>query len=88
WCLGIFLARSKIRLTFDLLSLTDVPLGGEVDEPMVDPEFDEMDDNVDDDDMDNLEYRHGVLTRNMEEFSDVKVADSITIGEIHPEWLL
>nr|GEV76436.1 hypothetical protein [Tanacetum cinerariifolium] len=32
----------------------------------------------------NLEYRHGVLTRKMEEVSDVEVADSIAIGEIHP----
>nr|GEY39948.1 hypothetical protein [Tanacetum cinerariifolium] len=91
--------------------IDDVPLGGEVDELMVDPEFDEMDDNDDDDDvwdendewlmapvmpsratvtfsstyeMDNLEYRHGVLMRKMEEFSDVEVADSIAIGEIHP----
>ncbi|GKC21127.1 hypothetical protein Tco_1023277 [Tanacetum coccineum] len=34
--------------------------------------------------MDNLEYRHGVLTRKMEAVSDTEVADSITIGEIHP----
>nr|GEW29403.1 putative reverse transcriptase domain-containing protein [Tanacetum cinerariifolium] len=32
----------------------------------------------------NLEYRHGVLIRKMEEVSDAEVADSITIGEIHP----
>nr|GEX65531.1 ATP-dependent Clp protease ATP-binding subunit ClpA homolog CD4B, chloroplastic-like [Tanacetum cinerariifolium] len=32
----------------------------------------------------NLEYRHGVLTRKMEEVSDTKVADDIAIGEIHP----
>nr|GFA66990.1 hypothetical protein [Tanacetum cinerariifolium] len=32
----------------------------------------------------NLEYRHGVLTRKMEEVSDAEVADSIAIGEIHP----
>nr|GEU51924.1 putative reverse transcriptase domain-containing protein [Tanacetum cinerariifolium] len=34
--------------------------------------------------MDNLEYRHRVLMRKMEEVSDAEVADSITIGEIHP----
>nr|GEU30527.1 hypothetical protein [Tanacetum cinerariifolium] len=32
----------------------------------------------------NLEYRHGVLTRKMEEVGDAEVADSIAIGEIHP----
>nr|GEX25176.1 hypothetical protein [Tanacetum cinerariifolium] len=32
----------------------------------------------------NLEYRHGVLLRKMEEVSDAEVADSIAIGEIHP----
>nr|GFA54195.1 hypothetical protein [Tanacetum cinerariifolium] len=32
----------------------------------------------------NLEYRHGVLMRKMEEVSDAEVADSINIGEIHP----
>nr|GEY04789.1 hypothetical protein [Tanacetum cinerariifolium] len=31
----------------------------------------------------NLEYRHGVLMRKMEELSDAKVADIISIGEIH-----
>nr|GEW39416.1 hypothetical protein [Tanacetum cinerariifolium] len=103
----------------------DVPLGREVDEPMVDLEFDEeemdddddWDDDDDDDDVDpstaavegpsaslpapglpvpptviedlstrlgNLEYRHGVLMRKMDEVSDDKVADSITIREIHP----
>nr|GEW83103.1 putative reverse transcriptase domain-containing protein [Tanacetum cinerariifolium] len=31
----------------------------------------------------NLEYRHGVLMRKMEEASDAEVADSITIEEIH-----
>nr|GEV20680.1 retrovirus-related Pol polyprotein from transposon TNT 1-94 [Tanacetum cinerariifolium] len=121
----------------------DVPLGGEVDEPMVDPEFDEevMDDDNDwEDDVEwlmapvtppraivtisstyevggpstaviegpsapllalglpvppiaiedlstrlgNLEYRHGVLMRKVEEVSDAEVADSIAIGEIHP----
>nr|GEY45547.1 hypothetical protein [Tanacetum cinerariifolium] len=120
----------------------DVPLGGEVDEPMVDREVNE--EVVDDDDWDdevewlmapvtppratmtvsstykvrdastvvvkrpssplpaprlhvpptvienlstrlgNLEYRHGVLTRKMEEVSDAEVANNITIGEIHP----
>nr|GEW33578.1 putative reverse transcriptase domain-containing protein [Tanacetum cinerariifolium] len=34
--------------------------------------------------MDNLEYRHGVLTRKMEAVNDAEVADSIAIGEIHP----
>nr|GFC23839.1 hypothetical protein [Tanacetum cinerariifolium] len=120
----------------------DVPLGGEVDEPMVDPKVNE--EVMDDDDWDvevewlmapvtppratmmvsstyevggpftaaiegpsfplpapglhvpptviedlgtrlgNLKYRHGVLTRKMEEVSDAEVADSIAIGEIHP----
>nr|GEY83249.1 hypothetical protein [Tanacetum cinerariifolium] len=32
----------------------------------------------------NLEYRHGVLIRKMEEVSDAEVADSIAIREIHP----
>nr|GFC25757.1 hypothetical protein [Tanacetum cinerariifolium] len=32
----------------------------------------------------NVEYRHGVLTRKMEEVSDAEVADHIAIGEIHP----
>nr|GEV02343.1 hypothetical protein [Tanacetum cinerariifolium] len=32
----------------------------------------------------NLEYRHGVLLRKMEEVSDDEVADSIAIEEIHP----
>nr|GEV76934.1 hypothetical protein [Tanacetum cinerariifolium] len=32
----------------------------------------------------NLEYRHGMLTRKMEEVSDAEVADSIAIREIHP----
>nr|GEY09602.1 hypothetical protein [Tanacetum cinerariifolium] len=32
----------------------------------------------------NLEYRHGVLMRKVEEVSDAEVADSIAIGEIHP----
>nr|GEV45140.1 hypothetical protein [Tanacetum cinerariifolium] len=31
----------------------------------------------------NLEYRHGVLMRKIEEVSDAEVADSIAIGEIH-----
>nr|GEW28796.1 hypothetical protein [Tanacetum cinerariifolium] len=101
----------------------DVLLGGEVDEPIVDPEFDEEEiDDDDDDDWDddvggpsiaavdgpsfplpapglpvpptviedlstrlgNLEYRHGVLIRKMEEVSDAEVADSIAIREIHP----
>ncbi|GKC42253.1 putative reverse transcriptase domain-containing protein [Tanacetum coccineum] len=56
----------------------DVPLGGEMDEPMVDPEFDE--EEMDDDD----EYRHGALTRRMEAVSDIKVTNSTAIGEIHP----
>nr|GEV25381.1 hypothetical protein [Tanacetum cinerariifolium] len=97
----------------------DFPLGGEVDEPMVDLEVNEK--VMDDDDWDvevggpstaaiegpsfplpapelpvpptviedlgtqlgNLEYRHGVLTRKMEEVSDAEVADRIAIGEIH-----
>nr|GEZ69304.1 hypothetical protein [Tanacetum cinerariifolium] len=32
----------------------------------------------------NLEYRHRVLTRKVEEVSDAEVADRIAIGEIHP----
>nr|GFB89567.1 hypothetical protein [Tanacetum cinerariifolium] len=32
----------------------------------------------------NLKYKHGVVTRKMEEVSDVVVANSIAIGEIHP----
>nr|GEW91379.1 hypothetical protein [Tanacetum cinerariifolium] len=32
----------------------------------------------------NLEYKHGVLMRKIEEVSDVEVADSIAIEEIHP----
>nr|GEX50582.1 hypothetical protein [Tanacetum cinerariifolium] len=32
----------------------------------------------------NLEYRHGVLTRKMEEVSDAEVADNIAIREIYP----
>nr|GEX56103.1 hypothetical protein [Tanacetum cinerariifolium] len=32
----------------------------------------------------NLDYRHGVLVRKMEDVSDAEVADSIAIGEIHP----
>nr|GEV96745.1 hypothetical protein [Tanacetum cinerariifolium] len=92
----------------------DVPLEGEVDEPMVDPEFDEeeMDDDDDWDDdvggpstaavegpsfplpasgfpvpptviedlrthLGNLEYRHGVLMRKMEEVSDAEVVSGI-----------
>nr|GFB14364.1 hypothetical protein [Tanacetum cinerariifolium] len=120
----------------------DVPLGGEVDKPMVDPEVNEvvMDDDDWEDDVEwlmapvtppratmtisstyevggpstaaiegpsfplpapglhvpptmiedlstrsgNLEYKHGVLMRKMEEVSDAEVADNITIGEIHP----
>nr|GEW54906.1 hypothetical protein [Tanacetum cinerariifolium] len=34
--------------------------------------------------MSNLEYRHGELVKKMVKVSDSKVADSITIGEIHP----
>nr|GEV83507.1 hypothetical protein [Tanacetum cinerariifolium] len=120
----------------------DVPLGGEVYEPMVDPEVNEevMDDDDFEDNVEwlmapvtppratmtvsstyeiggpstvviegpsfpfpapglhvpptviedlgtrlgNLEYRHGVLLRKIEEVSDVEVADSIAIREIHP----
>nr|GEX49711.1 hypothetical protein [Tanacetum cinerariifolium] len=98
----------------------DVPLGGEVDEPMVDPDdapratvtvsstyevrgpstatvegpsaplpahgllvppivIEDLSTHLG-----NLEYRHGVLMRKMEEVSDAEVADSIAIGEIHP----
>nr|GFC48344.1 hypothetical protein [Tanacetum cinerariifolium] len=31
----------------------------------------------------NLEYRHGVLTKKIEEVSDAEVADNIAIREIH-----
>nr|GEX03198.1 hypothetical protein [Tanacetum cinerariifolium] len=119
----------------------DVPLGAEVDEPLVDPEVNEevMDYDWDDEvewlmasvtppratmtvsstyevggpstaaiegpsfplpapglpvppiviedfatRLGNLEYRHGVLTRKIEEVSDAEVADRIAIGEIHP----
>nr|GEU77953.1 hypothetical protein [Tanacetum cinerariifolium] len=120
----------------------DVPLGGELDEPMVDQEVNEevMDDDDWDDEVEwlmapvtppratmtvsstyevggpstaaiegpsfplpapellvpptviedlgtrlgNLEYRHGVLTRKIEEVSNAEVVDSIAIGEIHP----
>ncbi|GKC39366.1 hypothetical protein Tco_1051750 [Tanacetum coccineum] len=34
--------------------------------------------------IDNLEYRHEVLTRKMDAVSDVEVANSIAIGEIQP----
>ncbi|GJR79896.1 putative reverse transcriptase domain-containing protein [Tanacetum coccineum] len=34
--------------------------------------------------MSNLEYRHGELVKKMVIVSDAEVADSITIGEIHP----
>nr|GEV86364.1 hypothetical protein [Tanacetum cinerariifolium] len=34
--------------------------------------------------MSNLEYRHGEFVKKMVKVSDVEVADSITIGEIHP----
>nr|GEU56595.1 hypothetical protein [Tanacetum cinerariifolium] len=88
----------------------DVPLGGEVDEPMIDPEVNEevggpstaavegpsspfpapglpVPPTVIEDlstRLGNLEYRHGVLMRKMEEVSDAEVADNIAIGEIHP----
>nr|GEV76546.1 hypothetical protein [Tanacetum cinerariifolium] len=71
----------------------DVPLGGELDEPMVDPEVNEelevhllpqWRDRLLSTRLGNLEYRHGVLMRKIEEVSDAEVADSIAIGEIHP----
>ncbi|GJX45278.1 putative reverse transcriptase domain-containing protein [Tanacetum coccineum] len=34
--------------------------------------------------MDNLEYRHEALTRRMEAVSDIEVANSTAIGEVHP----
>nr|GEZ14514.1 hypothetical protein [Tanacetum cinerariifolium] len=88
----------------------DVPLGGEVGEPMVDPKVNEevggpstavvegpssplpaprlhvpptVIENLSTH-LGNLEYRHGVLTRKIEEVSDAEVVDSIAIGEIHP----
>nr|GEZ33474.1 hypothetical protein [Tanacetum cinerariifolium] len=90
----------------------DVPLGGELDEPMVDPEVNEestyeiggpstavverpssplpaprlpVPPTVIEDlgtRLGNLEYRHGVLTRKIEEVSDAEVADNIVIGEM------
>nr|GEW59735.1 hypothetical protein [Tanacetum cinerariifolium] len=121
---------------------SDVPLGGDVEEPMVDLDVNEevMDDDDFEDDVEwlmapvtppratmtvlstyevggpstaaiegpsfpfpaprlpvpptviedlsthlgNLEYRHEVLMRKIEEVSDNEVADSIAIGEIHP----
>ncbi|GJX60043.1 hypothetical protein Tco_0291433 [Tanacetum coccineum] len=91
----------------------DVPLGGEMDEPMVDPEFDE--EEMDDDDgweeddewlmapvtppratvtisstyevggpSTAKPYRQGALTRRIEAVSDIEVANSTAIGEIHP----
>nr|GEV66876.1 putative reverse transcriptase domain-containing protein [Tanacetum cinerariifolium] len=139
---GEVLIESVIATNSIVLEEWDVPLGGEVDEPMVDLEFDE--EVMDDDDeckddvkwlmapvtppratvtvsstyevggpstaaikepsaplpapgllvppttiedlstrLDNLEYRHGVLIRKVEEVSDAEVADSIAIGEIH-----
>ncbi|GJR57333.1 hypothetical protein Tco_1499495 [Tanacetum coccineum] len=45
----------------------DVPLG-EMDEPMVDPEFDE----------------EGALTKTMVEVSDIEATNSLAIGETHP----
>nr|GFA80580.1 hypothetical protein [Tanacetum cinerariifolium] len=72
----------------------DVPLEGEVDETVIDPEFDEEKVDDDDDWDDNVEWLmdpvmprgllHGVLMRKMKEVSDAEVADSIAIGEIHP----
>nr|GEW38224.1 hypothetical protein [Tanacetum cinerariifolium] len=93
----------------------DVPLGGEIDESMENPGFDEekeLDEFMDDDEDvldkdeewlmtpmmppkdivtvlstyedENLEYRHGELVKKMVKVSDAEVADSITIGEIHP----
>nr|GEX98034.1 hypothetical protein [Tanacetum cinerariifolium] len=74
----------------------DVPLEGEVDEPMVDPEVNE---EVMDDDWDvEVEWLMAPVTppratmtvsstyetRKMEEVSDAEVADRIAIGEIHP----
>nr|GEX89627.1 hypothetical protein [Tanacetum cinerariifolium] len=63
----------------------DVPLGGEVDESVVDPEFDEEEMDDDDDDLDDdVEWLiHGVLMRKIEEVSDAKVGGSIAIEEIH-----
>nr|GEV33744.1 hypothetical protein [Tanacetum cinerariifolium] len=53
----------------------DVPLGGEVDEPMVDPEFDKEEMDDDDDDDDDVEWLMApVMPRGL----------LIAIGEIHP----
>nr|GEV54395.1 hypothetical protein [Tanacetum cinerariifolium] len=68
----------------------DIPLGGEMDEPMVEPGFDEeeMDDNDDDDIGTRTTSGHplaiiapGVATQ-PQVIDDA--ADSISIGEIHP----
>ncbi|GJX73859.1 hypothetical protein Tco_0312454 [Tanacetum coccineum] len=66
----------------------DVPLG-EMNEPMVDPEFDEevMDDDVSDvvDAPNPSTYDvGGVLTRKMVEVSDIQATNSLAIGETHP----
>nr|GEW35424.1 hypothetical protein [Tanacetum cinerariifolium] len=82
----------------------DVPLRGEMDEPMVDPEVNEEVIGGDDWDVEvewlmapvtppratmmvSSTYEdlgHRVVTRKMEEVSDVVMADSIAIREIHP----
>ncbi|GJU09681.1 hypothetical protein Tco_1132077 [Tanacetum coccineum] len=36
--------------------------------------------------MDNLEYRHGVLTRRIEAVSDIEVSNHIAMGKIHLEY--
>ncbi|GKB31003.1 hypothetical protein Tco_0870404 [Tanacetum coccineum] len=66
----------------------DVPLG-EMDEPMVDPEFDEevMEDEVGDvvDAPNPSTYkRQGALTRTMLKVSDIEATNSLAIGETHP----
>nr|GFA86958.1 hypothetical protein [Tanacetum cinerariifolium] len=80
----------------------DVPLGGEVDEPMVGgpstaavegpsapfPALGLPVPPIVIEDLStrlgNLEYKHGVSMRKMEEVSDAEVTGSIAIGEIHP----
>ncbi|GJU90561.1 hypothetical protein Tco_1302984 [Tanacetum coccineum] len=58
----------------------DVPLGGDMDEPMGDPEFDE-------EEMDNdrgWERMTSGLMAQRRSVSDIEVANSTAIGEIHP----
>ncbi|GKA45721.1 hypothetical protein Tco_0738517 [Tanacetum coccineum] len=61
-----------------------------MDEPMVDSKSDEEETDDEDDDGDVVDepkpstYDVGVLTRKMEEVSDIEATNSIAIGETHP----